>query len=295
MKQHRLRCAFTLIELLVVIAIIAVLIGLLLPAVQRVREAANRARCQNNLKQIGIALHHYHDAKGKFPYGEWEPGYSQGTLYTEVLPYIEQPNNAPNNPQPVKLFLCPSRRSTQVGPRDDYGVGRHSGFWTGTDTLSILGGPWIPAPFGQSIRAFDGVTLTAVCVLDGSSNTLMLGHKGLAPKYYQSGSPVIPWNTPPYRTDVTWAALSTPGSHDTMYEHHRDPRHFVQDTNDQNQLYAWWGYGMEGLIGSPHTGSMPFLFADGSVRSLRYMMHGDITWRLWGYNDGSVVRLEDYE
>src|SRR6187200_1821037 len=84
------RRGFTLIELLVVIAIIAVLIALLLPAVQAAREAARRAQCVNNLKQIGIAMHNYHDATGALPFGHGPFGWNDWNAQTFLLPFLEQ-------------------------------------------------------------------------------------------------------------------------------------------------------------------------------------------------------------
>jgi prepilin-type N-terminal cleavage/methylation domain-containing protein len=200
------RTAFSLIELLVVIAIIAVLIGLLIPAVQKVREAANRAKCANHLKQIGLACHQFADANGGFlpPAGSgdnlWHnfPGYPYST-FARLLPHIEQTalagrinllGDARNQPDVfgarIAMFLCPSDPNEMTpGIRPIYGssYGVGLGDWFDANSDSGQGGngafPFVPYPNQYGVRLVD--------ITDGLSTTV-----GMA-EVKMSG-PWLDWN-----------------------------------------------------------------------------------------------------
>ncbi len=205
------RAAFTLLELLVVIAIIGVLIALLLPAVQRVREAANRAACANNLRQLGLALHHHHDARGWFPPGLTVTGtdnLEMGSFggFIRLLPFLEQENwirrwsplqhwyeppNADIVSIQVPVFFCPSNRPGGVIDMSFLipHAGRPLPNLAAGDYLLCKGANAAMCERVQIPVAFRGVfdvnTRTRFAdITDGASNTFAIGEgAGGTPRY----------------------------------------------------------------------------------------------------------------
>jgi len=279
--------AFSLIELLLVIAIVAVLIGLLVPALQRTRESARRSRCQNNLKQIALAFHGHHTELGYFPSGGWDwftpPSYSepgqpdfgpdqQAGWGFQILPYLEAEHVWRASPEvaiatPNRVFFCPTRRPQQTCTYpDEY-------------SPPLTGGELTHALCDYAASNLDGTGVVqeifpvrAADVTDGLSSTLLAGDKRL--NLTHLGQPQPDDNegyTAGYDVDTVRTVRARP-----MPDFHAE----------------YWDDAAR--FGSSH----PFLFnvvmADGSARSVSYSINPTIFQRLGNISDGQVVNDGDW-
>jgi prepilin-type N-terminal cleavage/methylation domain-containing protein len=265
------RCGFTLVELLVVIAIIAVLIGLLLPAVQKVRDAAARAQSMNNLKQIGLALHHLADThQGNMPptdgvWARFADGKVPATLFFHVLPYIEQENlyrkylAAPETAlEVVKLFIAPGDFTARSGEAVTSYASNH--------LLFEPPGPHFPSS-----------------ITDGTSNTIFLIERYsrgyLSPRSATAFIhywPVVGFTTmpPTITSGVTWICPGGPPTYSATVQVQARPAE--RDAYEGNAQGFYW----DGALAVLADGSVRGVSASISPRTLYYAMHPSDGWRM---------------
>jgi len=254
---------FTLIELLVVIAIIAILIGLLLPAVQKVREAAARMSSTNNLKQIGIASHSYHDANNRIALnGSNTTDYRDWCWAFVLLPYVEQDNvyktitvngnGSPNMPAQVqqtgiKTYLCPARSRQPYSTTGGNSPGYNGPFTDYKQNWNYTTGLFNSSNGGQS-RGGLIITMSVISTANGTSNTIFVGEGGMDPNEYQRNN------------GSNWEEIIYSGGYGGTG---RGQPIIKRDTRGQGQGDYW---------GSPFSSGAPFVFFDGSVRMISYSM-----------------------
>jgi prepilin-type N-terminal cleavage/methylation domain-containing protein len=321
MKPMRRR-AFTLIELLVVIAIIAILIGLLLPAVQKVREAANRARCQNQLKQFALASHAYHDAIGRLPTAAEVGGSRQTTLFVELLPQTEQSAlysqwdftnygaNAARVSTLLPLMLCPSHPKPDLaGLYTTYGG--NGGRVTYPPSAATTDGMfWLTGPLAQPQANLTAINFNAVG--DGLSNTILFGERVIGDPGLDSyltapvtGAPTSPplqgeasfcrWAPPP-DLNAAGALMSAQVPINTRnaigYTPPPPPPPPIPPPPPPPvpwaTISAAWN-GRVGAYGSFHTEGVNIALADGSIRFLKATISQSTLAAMSSRNGGEVI------
>ncbi len=283
MRARTPRPAFTLIELLVVVAIIGVLIGLLLPAVQKVRETASRMSCQNNLKQIGLALHNYHDANKAFPPGyrasmpysdgatDTAPGWGWGAF---ILPSIEQDNlyrqlnfNQPVQKSPaiqtmVKAYLCPSDLTPQSAFPVPDGFGNTVCLAAPTSYAACVGGDETGTTDPTGMGVFFRNSRTRMTdITDGTSNTILIGERAWSNANGVWAGAVLGGHIKRGQSNPCQPVVpgaSYPAA--TLVQAHSHLNNALLDPDGSA--------GMDDF-GGRHPGGSNFLFADGSVHFLR--------------------------